>query len=91
MNDKATLQKFKKIFESTQLDKIKPIDWQKSIASLRYFIKQFPFENKYKITAYCFTHNGTKLTHSQINNAKQVGTKDKDVINNIFILYPFQK
>ena len=46
MNDKATLQKFKKIFESTQLDKIKPIDWQKSIASLRYFIKQFPFENK---------------------------------------------
>ena len=90
------LNDFTLIFTNIVLSTIKPIDWKgNSIASLRYFIKQFTFEmsvvNKYKITAYCFTHKGTKLKFSQINNAKQVSKKDKRAIDNIFKHYPFIK
>jgi len=88
ISDRVKLTEFKKIFNNTPLNKISPIDWQKSIASLRYFIKQFPFEmsNKkwFKITACCFTHNSNKLNYSQIENAKQVSEKDKKAIDNIF-------
>ncbi len=82
------LTNFKKVFNNTPLNKISPIDWKRSIASLKYFIKQFPFENKYKIAATCFTHNGARLIYSQIENAKQVSKKDKSTIDKIFKLYP---
>ncbi|HVA98473.1 MAG TPA: hypothetical protein VNG53_06225 [Bacteroidia bacterium] len=91
LNTDTTSAKFLKIFQNALLETVKPIDWIKSIASLRYFIKKFPFERKYEIAAYCFTHNGNKLTHSQIKNAKQIRTKDKDTINEIFESYPFIK
>lgn len=94
--DDIKLNDFNSIFCNLLLSKIKPIDWKgNSIASLRYFIKQFNFEisdiNKYKITAYCFTHKGNKLIYSQIKNAKQVSKKDENAIDNIFKLYPFIK
>lgn len=90
VNDKVKSVDFKKMFSNTPLNKINPIDWKKSIASLRYFIKTFPFDvlindvSKFKIAADCFTHKDIKLTYTQIDNAKQTSTKDKIAINNIF-------
>lgn len=93
--DEVKLTDFKKTFNNIPLNKISPIEWQKSIASLRYFVKQFPFEmsdiSKFKIAAYCFTQNGKKLNYSQIKNAKQPSPKHTAAIDNILKLYPFIK
>jgi len=94
VSDNVKLKDFKKIFNNVSIDNITPIDWRKSIASLRYFIKQFSFkisnEDLFKITAECFTYKGTKLNYTQIQNAKQPG-KDKDIIDKIFKHYPIKK
>ncbi len=83
---------FKKLFNGSNTTDVKPIDWQKSIASLNYFLSLFKFNIEPKqlqtVTAKVFTVKNKIITLEQIGNNKQVSKKDKDKLNNIFKNYP---
>lgn len=85
---------FKKIFNEAPLkDFTAKINWQGSIASLRYFISLFPIDKakRWHITAHCFTCDGKDVDIKQLNNAKQRSDKDKVQIDNIAKRYLTQK
>jgi hypothetical protein len=94
INEKVKQNDFKKLFTYFDLTKVNPVYWQKSIASLRYFIKKFPLklsnEMLFKTAYYCFDYEDKK-DYTQIANAKQISVKDKETIDYIFKLYPLSK
>lgn len=91
LSDEIKLPAFKRIFNETPIKDIIPINWQGSIASLRYFIYLFPIEmqnvKKWQITAKCFTCNGKEIIPSQIKTAKQISKKDTENIDYFAIHY----
>lgn len=81
ITDEVTLPKFKRIFSHVKLADIKEkINWNGSIASLGYFIKNVPIvntlQNRFEVTAHCFTCNGAYITGSQIENNSNPSKKD---------------
>lgn len=91
VNNDVKLIEFKRLFKNIDKDKIKPIKWEGSLASLRYFLLKFKLGLSntilFKTAYFCFDFRG-KRNYSQIENAKQVKEKDRKAIDNIFFLYP---
>ncbi len=94
VDENVRLVDFKKLFNNIEISKLKPIFWKGSNASLRYFIKKFPFdltnEVRFKTTFYCFDFENKK-DYTQIENAKQLSVKDEKMIDSIFNHYHTSK
>lgn len=86
------LPSFRKIFNEVKFMDIKaPINWQGSIASLRYFIKLFPVNitnnELFHIASHCFTCNGKEISIKQLESAKQYASIDSEKLDEIKKLY----